>query len=76
MNGFEKREMDRFPLELPTCLIVKSEDRKQEPIELQTSNVCAGGAFFKTNKPLSMGTEVGISMILSLERLKKFREKK
>ena len=76
MIGFEKRKMERFSLELPTCLIVNNSNRKQETLELQTSNVCEGGAFVKTDEPLSIGTKVGINMICSLERLKKFRGKK
>jgi hypothetical protein len=76
MIGFEKRKMERFFLELPTCLIVNNSNRKQETLDLQTSNVCAGGAFVKTDEPLSIGTKVVISMIISLERLKKFRGKK
>ena len=76
MSGFENRKMERFFLELPTCLIVNNSDRKQETLELQTSNVCADGAFVKTDEPLSIGTKVDISMILSLERYTKFRGKK
>jgi len=76
MIGFEKRKMERFDLELPTCLNVDNSNGKQEALELQTRNVCAGGAFLITDEPLAIGTKVGISMILSLERIKKFREKK
>jgi len=76
MSGFENRKMERFFLELPTCLIVNNSDRKQKTLELQTSNVCADGAFVKTDEPLSIGTKVSVSMILSSERLKKFGGKK
>ena len=57
----ERRQMERFSLELPTCLIVNNSNRKQETLELQTSNVCAGGAFVKTDEPLSIGTKVDIA---------------
>jgi hypothetical protein len=76
MIGFEKRKMERFEFELPTCLIVNNPNGNQEILELQTSNVCACGAFVITDEPLSIGTKVGVSMILSLERLKKIRGKK
>ena len=76
MIGIKKRKMERFFLELPICLTVNNSNRKQETLELQTSNVCADGAFVKTDEPLSIGTKVDISMTLSLERLKKFRGKK
>jgi hypothetical protein len=35
-------------------------------IELMTSTISSGGAFFKTEKPLSVGTEVDIDIILHL----------
>ena len=76
MTGFEKRKMERFSLELPTCITVNNSNRKQETFEFKISNVSADGAFIKTDEPLSVGTEVSISMILSLKRIKKFREKK
>jgi hypothetical protein len=76
MIGFEKRKMERFSLELPVYLIVKNSNRKQETTGFQTINICAGGVFIKTDEPLSVGAEVRLSMILSLERIKKFRGKK
>lgn len=76
MTGFEKRKMERFSLELPTCITVNNSNRKQETFEFKISNVSADGAFIKTDEPLSVGTEVSISMILSLKRIKKIREKK
>ena len=76
MIGFEKRKMERFEFELSTYIIVNNPNRKQETLELQTSNVCAGGAFVITDEPISIGTKVDISMILSIERFNKFRGKK
>ena len=48
----------------------------QEPFELMTSNICSGGAFFKTEKQLSAGTEVKINMTLYLDKIKKFMRKR
>lgn len=66
----ERRKMERFLLELPTCLSLAVESKKQESIELPTNNVCAGGAFFKTEKPLSVGTDLRIALIIPLNKLK------
>jgi len=41
-----------------------------------TSNICSDGAFFKTEKPLSVGTDVKIDLIIHLDRLKKLKGKK
>jgi NAD(P)H-flavin reductase len=74
--GIKKRKMERFFLELPIYLTVNRSNSKQGILKLQTSNVCADGAFVKTDEPLSIGTKVDIRMILSLEKLTKFRGKK
>jgi len=40
-----------------------------------TDNICAGGAFLKTEKPLSVGTDVTINMLLSLKEFKTINHK-
>jgi len=66
----ERRKMERFSLELPACLLMTNESENQESIELVTSNVCAGGAFFKTEKPLPPGIELRIELFIHLDKLK------
>ncbi len=56
MIAVEKRQMERFSLELPASLSMKDESGKQKAFELMTRNICAGGAFLLTDKPLSVGT--------------------
>ena len=70
MIAFERRKMERFSLELPTSLSVVNSGKKQETLEILTRNVCAGGAFFKTGKPLFIGTDLKINLIISLDRIK------
>ena len=76
MVTFERREMERFPLELPTSLFVTSQSEKSESIELVTSNVCAGGAFYNTEKPLPPGIELRINFIVPLDKLKNIEVKR
>ncbi len=76
MIAFEKRKMERFSLELPTSLSVVNARRNKEPIELFTRNVCAGGAFFKTERPLSVGTDLKIDLIVPLDRIKNLKGKR
>ena len=75
MITFERRKMERFLLELPTSLLVTSQSEKPESIELVTSNVCAGGAFFKTDKPLTVGTDVKSAIILPLDKFENVKNK-
>ena len=35
------------------------------------SNVCSGGAYFRTAQPLPVGTEISAHLVLPLEKLKK-----
>ena len=76
MNFIEKRRMERFDLKLPALLTMMDKSGNQRASEFMISNICAGGAFFKTNEPLSEGTEVKMDLILPLNRFMKTGSKK
>lgn len=63
--------MDRFDLELPAWISVTDENGKPETFKVVTRNICAGGAYLQTDKPLPVGTEVEMDLILPLDRLHK-----
>ena len=65
------REFERFELELTARLGIEEAGPGQEKIALITSNICAGGAFFITNRPLPLGTRVKMELALSIDKLKK-----
>ena len=75
-NTMEHRKMERFPIQLPTRLLPVDDAEEQEAIEVLTSDVCAGGAFFQTDQPLPLGAEVKVKMVLPLDELKKLEGKK
>jgi len=62
----EKRKMERFELELVSKIRAGSWRHNIETIELKTENICANGAYFKTSKPLPVGTSVSLSMKLEV----------
>jgi len=68
----DRRKMERFDLELPAKLTWTGKDKEPESIQLLTSNICAGGAFLITDRPLPKGTDVKMGLILPLERLHEF----
>ena len=70
MAGVERRNMERFDLELSALLSMVDESGNQRAFEAITSNICSGGAFFKTDNPLPVGTDVKINLILPLEKFK------
>ena len=72
MTRIEKRKMERFSLELPAMLTWTGKDKEHGSIELMTSNICAGGAFLITDRPLSEGTDIKMDLILPRDRLHEF----
>ena len=75
MNESDRRKMERFDLKLPTKLSWMGKDKKHKSVELMTSNICAGGAYFITNRALSIGTEVKIDLILELNKHHELRDR-
>ena len=72
----DRRKMERFDLELPAKFTWTEKDNEHESIELMSSNICSDGAFFKTNKPLTVGTNVKLAVILPLNKFKNVKCKK
>jgi len=72
VSRIEKRKMERFDLELPAKLSGTGKEKEHESIELMTSNICAGGSFLITDKPLPKGTDVKMDLILPFDRLHEF----
>ena len=61
----ESRSMERFSLRLPTRI---SPLEPGNPIlDVITENICAGGAFFQTRKPLPEGLKVQVEVTLRLD---------
>ena len=76
VNFIEKRELERFTLALPALLSLMDEKEKQRSFEVMISNICSGGALFKTDHPLSVGTDVKMELILPLNKFKKYGGKR
>jgi hypothetical protein len=70
MNFIEKRKMERFDLNLPALLSIIAESGNTRVFEFMIRDICAGGAFFKTDTPLSVGTDVKMDLIIPLAKLK------
>ncbi len=75
--GMEKRRLERFDLQLPATIEIIGDNGDHEArfINLLTRNACSGGAYFHTNQPLPVGTEVKIDLVLSIDSLKKIKGK-
>jgi hypothetical protein len=73
MKWKEKRKLERFVLELPAQISSMSSN-VEDKIEVETSNICSGGAFFKMLRPLPVGTAVRITLHLSLSRFDSLKD--
>ena len=72
MNESDRRKMERFDLKLPAKLSWAGKDKEQESIALMTNNICAGGTYLITDRPLPKGTDIKMDLILKLDRLHEF----
>jgi hypothetical protein len=62
--------MQRFSLNLPALITIMDESGNQKALEVMIRNICAGGSYFKTDEPLSVGTDVKMDLILAFDKLK------
>lgn len=66
MKETNRRRLERFDIALPAQVAVGSGTGKNV-FTLTTANVSAGGAFFKTDAMLPVGTEVLVELTLLAE---------
>ncbi len=75
MPGIDERRLERFTLDLVASISVTSEEGAEKDFKFNTSDISSGGAFFNTDKPLPVGTELRLDMVLPLDKLKKLKGK-
>ncbi|MBW2171546.1 MAG: PilZ domain-containing protein [Deltaproteobacteria bacterium] len=66
----ERRKLERFDFEVPAQVEGVISDEEGRMCDLSTTNICAGGAFFRTADPLPEGTKVKMQLVLPLDRIK------
>ena len=72
--GKERRKLERFDLKMPARIEFIAPSKEEEILNLFTSDVCSGGAFFHTSHPLSEGTPVQVAIVLSLDKLRELKD--
>ena len=65
----ERRKLERFDFEVPARIEGHISGQGDEVCDLSTSNICAGGAFFRTTDPLPQGTKIRMNLVLPLDRI-------
>ncbi len=76
MPNFGKRKLERFHLELPARIFLNGGGEVTKSLDAITSDISAGGAFFHTESPLPVGTEMYVDLVLPLDELKKIEGKR
>jgi len=66
-NIMERRKRPRYSLELSSRLHFSGNGRSEEVISLMTGNISSIGAYFRTNSPLPVDTEVSIDFSLQMD---------
>lgn len=64
-----RRKLERFSLKAPAKIISIDSKRKKSAFDLETSDICAGGAFFHTSCSMPAGTQVEVVVALPLDKL-------
>jgi len=70
----DKRRLERFDLELPATIELLTSDQEKSLVNLPTTNISSGGAYFHTPQPLPKGTQVKIDLVLPLDKLRKLKD--
>jgi c-di-GMP-binding flagellar brake protein YcgR len=71
-TNHERRRLERFTIELPAKIEVADAEQRERLLNLFTKDISSGGAYFRTQKPLPVGTEVRVDLVLPLDKLRKF----
>ena len=74
LNMKERRKLERFDLKISATIESMTSDQEKRLLNLLTSNICSGGAFFHTTQPLPEGSQVKIDLVLPLDNLKKLKD--
>ncbi len=72
MKGTNRRRLERFDIAIPAQIAVGA-GKQKNVFSFTTANVSAGGAFFKTDAVLPLGTEVLVELTLLAELFRRVK---
>ena len=70
MNVPERREMERFPLDIEIYQMSCNGSAESVSADFQVENICAGGAYINTDSPFPLGTDVKLNIKLPFDKFK------
>jgi len=72
----ERRQTERFDLKLLALLSMMDESQKPVSCEVMTRDISSEGAFFLNCKPMPVGSDVKVDLMLFLENRYKLKKEK
>lgn len=69
----ERREQERFSLQLQVKFSIITQDGVEPTVETLAANISAGGAFIQTDQELPIASKVNLEFYLDFEDLKKLK---
>jgi len=69
----ERREQERFSLNLNAKVSYRNSSKESSVIEMTAADISSGGAFLKTKHPFPMASKIQIEFNLAYEDLKKLK---
>ena len=64
----ERRGLERFKLNIPVRVTVSLSEKKKEMLEAHTKNICAGGAYCRTDHSIHKGAKVQLDFVLPAKK--------
>ncbi len=69
MSAEERRQHERFFMEIQVKMTAETLSGKTPMMEFLTANISSGGAFIETDAPLPLASKVRLEFLVSLENL-------
>ncbi len=69
MSADERRQHERFSIEIQVKMTAETLSGKTPMMEFRTANISAGGALIETNEPLPLASKLRLEFLASLENL-------
>lgn len=76
MKKFEKRQNERFSLQIPSRLTVTGSVPDISPISLLADNISAGGIYYNISPVFPVDTEMSVDLILPIDELRTLDNKR
>ena len=66
----EKRRIERYELDAPAQIVMQTEEGDREVVDLQTRDISAGGAFFRTDRDIAEGARISAEVVITIDKFK------